>query len=81
MDEFGQAHAGREVATAEFVDYFEKQAGRPAADTFKIWLAAPAPSPSQDSGNPWTIYSFEAEHEQALIVYGTVADRAAQKEA
>jgi len=82
MDEFGQAHAGQEVATAQFVDYFEKQAGRPAAEIFKAWLGEPAsPSPSQVAANPWTIYSFEAEHEKGLIVYGTVLDRAAQKEA
>ena len=85
MDEFGVAHAGREVGTDEFVDFFEKHAGQPAAEIFKVWLAATAPfqrKHRQVSDNPWTIYSFRSpRHEQALIVYGTVADRAAQKEA
>ena len=80
MDEFGQAHAGREVGTDEFRDHFATQGGQPAIEILQTWLA-PHATPSQPPGNPWTIYSFEAEPEQALIVYGTAADRAAQKEA
>ena len=80
MDEFGRTHAGQEVGTDEFVDHCEKHAGRLAAEVLKAWLA-PQVSPPQTPDNPWTIYSFEAEPEQAIIVYGTAADRAAQKEA
>ncbi len=80
MDEFGQAHAGREVTTDAFVDFFDKHSDKPTAEVFKTWIAA-APQSSETPDNPWTIYSFESEHEQALIVYGTAADRAAQKEA
>ncbi len=81
MDEFGQAHAGREVSTEEFVEHFGKGAGPPAVEIFKAWLAAQASPYPKPSGDPWTIYSFEVEPEKALIVYGTTADRAAQKEA
>jgi hypothetical protein len=78
MDEFGQAHAGREVSTVEFVEFIEKGLGKDPADLLKTLLAA-RESPSFN--NPWTIYSFEVEPERSLIVYGTAADRAAQKEA
>jgi hypothetical protein len=78
MDEFGQAHAGREVSTDEFVAHFRKGAGKSAAEIFETWFGKNAPAPSADA---WSVYSFEVEPEQALIVYGTLADRAAQREA
>jgi hypothetical protein len=78
MDEFGQAHAGREVATEEFTVYFKKEAGKSAADVFETWLGRQSPNPPAEA---WSVYSFEVEPEEALIVYGTLADRAAQREA
>ncbi len=81
MDEFGQAHAGREVTTDEFATHFRKAAGKPAADVFATWLDRDAPATGAGSGDIWTIYSFEAEPEQALIVRGTLGDVAAQREA
>ncbi|HEY3967670.1 MAG TPA: C45 family autoproteolytic acyltransferase/hydrolase [Planctomycetaceae bacterium] len=80
LDAFGQAHAGRRVTTAEFVNHCRESAGALAVEVLDAWLD-PAKSAAPASGNPWTIYSFEAEPELALIVYGTVADRAANKEA
>lgn len=79
MDEFGQDHAGREVTADDFVAHFDKGAGKSAAEIIRSWLNRETPAPT--SGDPWTIYSFEIEPERSLIVYGTLADRAAQKEA
>lgn len=78
MDEFGQAHAGKEVTTDEFVEHFQQGAGKPAAEVFTAWLDRKSPPPS---GDAWTVYSFEVEPEQALIVRGTLGDCAAQREA
>jgi hypothetical protein len=80
MDEFGQAHAGREVSTSQFIEHVTKAAGKPASEVFDAWLGETSPSTDADD-NPWTIHSFEAEPEQALIVYGTLADVSAQREA
>jgi len=78
MDEFGQAHAGREVTTDEFVAHLKKGAGKTAADVLETWLGRQSPAPSADA---WSVYSFETEPEESLIVYGTLGDRAAQREA
>jgi hypothetical protein len=78
MDEYGQAHAGTEVTTDEFVEHFRKGAGKPARDVFGAWLDRQSP---ELIGDAWTIYSFEAEPERSLIVFGTLGDRAAQREA
>jgi len=81
MDEFGQAHAGREVATDDFVSHFRKNAGTAAAEVLAAWLGREPRARPAPSGDPWTIYSFEVEPEQTQIVYGTSGDRAAQHEA
>ncbi len=41
MDSFGQAHAGKEVTTAEFKAHLEKAAGKKLDDFFAIWLTKP----------------------------------------
>ena len=61
------------------MEHIREGAGQPAREIFTAWLDRR--SRQSLLGNPWTIYSFEIEPEQALIVYGTVADRAAQEEA
>ena len=80
MDDFGQAHAGQEVSTDEFVEHVENRSGQATAKTLEDLLASPNSAP-EGLDDPWTIYAFEVEPEKALIVYGTAADRAAQKEA
>ncbi|MBI3864378.1 MAG: hypothetical protein HY290_21040 [Planctomycetia bacterium] len=80
LDAFGQAHAGQRVTTAQFVDHCRQSGGAPAVEILEAWLH-PEKSEPPVAGNLWTIYSFEAEPEQALIVYGTFADRAANREA
>ena len=81
MDEFGQAHAGREATADEFAAHFRKGAGKPAAEILAAWLESDVPVSAASTGDIWTIYSFEAEPEQALIVRGTLGDVAAQREA
>jgi hypothetical protein len=81
MDEFGQAHAGAEVTSDQFVEHVVNAAGKPASEVFDLWLQAKSHPATDADHDPWTIHSFEIEPEQALIVYGTLADVAAQREA
>jgi hypothetical protein len=80
MDDFGRAHAGKEVTTAEFREQAEKACGRSLASVFDAWLTAPG-SPQLPAGGCWSIFSFEREPERALIVYGTLKEKDAQREA
>ncbi len=73
MDTFGQEHAGQKVSTDEFRQHLEKAAGKP--------LNWHADSTAPRNGFGWSIDSFESEPQRALIVYGTLADRDAQREA
>lgn len=79
MDSFGQSHAGKPVSTADFRRHVEHSAGQPAIALFKLWFDSDA-TPARTTHNIWTIYSFEAEPEHALIIYGTAQDRAALRE-
>jgi hypothetical protein len=79
MDEFGQAHAGNEASTAEFRAAAEKAGGRSLETFFASWLTGD--SAAQPAGGFWSIDSFEEEPDKALIVYGTLGDQTAQREA
>ncbi|MFO0846305.1 MAG: C45 family autoproteolytic acyltransferase/hydrolase, partial [Gemmataceae bacterium] len=80
MDGFGVAHAGKEVTTAEFQAHLERATGRKLAPLFGPWLNDPG-LPSGREGGPFTVSSFYPEVEQALIVYGTADEEAANREA
>jgi hypothetical protein len=80
MDAFGRANAGKEVTTAQFREHAEKAFGKPLAAVFDPYLTGQGRSDSPQGGF-WSIFSFEKEPEKALIVYGTLADRNAQREA
>jgi len=80
FDEFGTAHAGEQVSTDQFLEHCERGAGKPVAELVRSWLGGDTRSEPSEK-NIWTIESFEAEPERALIVYGTLRDRAAQREA
>lgn len=80
MDDFGRAHAGRPAATAEFVAAAEKAADRSLAELFEPWLKGERAA-TADTGNFWSIDSFEIEPERALIVYGTRQESQTQREA
>jgi hypothetical protein len=80
MDDFGRANAGKEVTTQEFREHAEMAAGRPLAACFDPWLTGKGPADAE-SGPCWSLFSFEAEPEKALIVYGTRKEREPQREA
>jgi hypothetical protein len=84
MDDFGRAHAGQEVTTAQFCAQAAKAHGKPLDDFFGPWLRATG-LPGPVRGGSWSILSFEEGLErvpgQALIVYGTHKEKHAQREA
>jgi hypothetical protein len=80
MDEFGKEHAGQPVTTEMFRAQLQKCAGAGAVETLDRWLNGNMCLEFK-SRNPWTIFSHELEPDRVLIVYGTLHDRAAQREA
>lgn len=80
VDEFGQAHAGQAVSTDQFRAHVTKVAGSKAIELLDRFLTNDVQKDFQ-SHNPWTIFSHEVEPDRVLIVYGTLRDKAAQKEA
>ncbi len=80
MDEFGRANAGKEVTTAQFREHAERACGKPLAELFDPYVTGKGRSAERPTGF-WSIFSFEKEPDQALIVYGTLKDRSAQREA
>jgi hypothetical protein len=88
MDDFGRAHAGQKVATANFFDAAEKAHGK-TLDALKYFLvhASDEHELSQDvsarrkSGRFWSIDSFERQLEHSLIAYGTSAESEANRHA
>jgi Phospholipase B len=79
LDEFGRAHSGQEVSTDDFRKHLEQVAGHSLAPLFDPWLSGKGTLESAQESF-WSIDSFESEPENALIVYGTLADREAQRE-
>jgi hypothetical protein len=81
MDEFGRAHAGKPVSTAQFREHVEKTAkGKPVAALFDTWLQGKG-LPTSFPGGTWSIDSYQVELDKSLIVYGTRKESAAQREA
>lgn len=80
LDKFGRAHAGQSVTTAQFSAHLEEAAGHSLATLVDPWLTGNVSAESTPE-NFWSIDSFEVEPEHALIVYGTLQDRDAQREA
>lgn len=81
MDDFGRSHAGTKVATQEFRQAVVALEGHPVDPTFfDHWLGERGLPVSRFAAT-WSIDSFLAEPEKALIVCGTLKDRHAQREA
>lgn len=80
LDEFGQAHAGEAVTTEQFRTHLLKSAGEKAVAILDRW-SSKGMADDFKSHNPWTIFSHEVQPDRVLIVYGTLHDRSAQKEA
>ena len=88
MDEFGRAHAGQPVSSAAFFDAAEKALGKPLGELKDAWLNGDALSKlgsdvraRKSSGRFWSVDSFERQLDKTLIVYGTLAEADAQREA
>jgi len=80
LDEFGQANAGQSVTTDQFRKHLQKTAGTDAVATLDHWQTSDLRS-EFESHNPWSIFSYEAEPNRVLIVFGTQQDEAAQRDA
>jgi len=80
MDDFGQSHAAQSVTTADFRQHLERSAGTPAATTLDKWLNGNVAADFAGR-NAWHIFSFEADPERTLIVYGTERDVTPHREA
>ena len=80
LDEFGRAHAGKAVSTDQFVAALEAKSKVDLKSFFEAWLTKIG-LPSAPKWGSWSIDSFEAEPEQAVIVYGTLKESDAQREA
>ena len=80
LDDFGRTHAGQEVTTEQFRTHLKKSLGAEAVVTLDRWLMEEM-SNEFKSRNPWNIFSHEVEPDRVLIVYGTLHDKSAQREA
>jgi hypothetical protein len=88
MDGFGRGHAGRPVSTSDFFEAAEKAYGKPLAELKDAWQNGNAPTRSwpdlmarKSSRRFWSIDSFERQLDEALIIYGTISEADAQREA
>jgi Phospholipase B len=88
MDAFGRAHAGGPVSSASFFTEAEKALGKSIGEMRTVWLNGDAlRSLSADtkarhaSGRFWSVASFERQLDETVIVYGTLAEADAQREA
>ncbi|HEV3136398.1 MAG TPA: C45 family autoproteolytic acyltransferase/hydrolase, partial [Pirellulales bacterium] len=73
LDDFGLAHSTEPVSTSQFQQHLEKAAGHSLDSLFAPWLTGQGSVEHADE-NFWSIDSFEAEPQHALIVYGTLED-------
>ena len=80
MDEFGRDHAGKAVATDDFRAASEALPNHELKPFFTEWLSKTGLPTIPKSGS-WSIDSYEAELDRAVIVYGTLKESDAQREA
>src|SRR5262249_9758412 len=81
MDDFGRSHAGKEVSASDFREAAAKAAdGKDLGAFFDEWLNKTG-LPAGPSGGFWSIDSYDAELDKTVIVYGTVKESDAQREA
>jgi len=88
MDAFGRAHAGMPVSSSNFFAAAEKALAKPLGELRDAWLNGDARSKlgsdvraRKSSGRYWSVDSFERQLDKTLIVYGTLAEVEAQREA
>ncbi len=79
MDQFGRAYAGKEVTTAEFQEHLEKSTGKNLGSFFQQHVLG---AKKNGASKPvWSIFGWDKSIEQTLIIYGTQAEAAANREA
>jgi len=88
MDDFGRKHAGRPVSSSAFFDAAQKSLSKPLGELKAAWLNGDALSKlgpevraRKSSGRFWSVDSFERQLDKTLIIYGTLAEADAQREA
>jgi hypothetical protein len=86
MDEFGRAHAGKPVTTAQFVEHVEHSAGKSLKEFFKPWLEEVGlpgryGSEGKEGGGPFSVLTYHNEPGDTLIVYGTLDEANTNREA
>ena len=85
MGEFGRLYTMQAVSSAQFQQFLESRTGHPLHDFFAQWLEQSGlpsgPGNTLRSITPHTIFSFDGELEQSLIVYGTQNESVANLEA
>lgn len=80
MDDFGRAHAGNETSTAEFRAEVERLGDDGLKELCETWLTRTGLPGTWKAGH-WSVNSYEAELDRTVIVYGTVKESDAQREA
>lgn len=90
MDEFGLAHSLKPTSSQAFQAFLEQKTGQDLEGFFQAWLDNLGYPPSHahrtqgETGyvdSPFTVYSFDSELADSLIVYGTQDDTTANREA
>jgi hypothetical protein len=72
MERFGREHAGKLVSAGEFVAFVNRQTKMPAGNP-ESWATI-------DEGPKFTVRTWAEDQERTVIVYGTLADVAANRE-
>ena len=70
LDEFGTAHADREITTEQFREFLDQRGEKKAVAVLSKWLDRDVAAKDHVAGY-WSMHSFELEPERALIVYGS----------
>ena len=82
MDDFGRANAGKVVNTSQFRAAVANRPGlAESLETFFTPWMDETGLPGKPRGGFWSIDSFEKELDQSVIVYGTLKESDAQREA
>jgi hypothetical protein len=78
MESFGRDHAGKEVTVEEFRAHLEKASGKNLEPIFQKYVQTT--QPSGDHNPVWSLTGWEKNIEQTMIIYGTQAEAAANRE-
>jgi len=81
MDDFGRAHAGKAVAAADFRDAALALPGHDLHAFFQTWTTQTGLPAGAPTGPGWAVDSFEQGLGRTVIVYGTLKESDAQREA